>query len=145
MAWRSIDADQSIHGSVGKGQSYTQDNRAHISQTDTRHRRNRFNSILLYSDVRSEKCLISAYSGPACSLLSSCQVLYEQQQLADPFITFTISSQPLCQMPSYNVGTIDQAVSDVRTGRCRSARQSALHHSIPPSTLRDCLSERASM
>jgi hypothetical protein len=57
---------------------------------DRSHRRNQFNSILLYSDVRSGKWVISADSGPACSPPSPRRVLYGQQQLTDPFITFTV-------------------------------------------------------
>jgi hypothetical protein len=42
-------------------------------------------------------------------------------------------------MPSYDRETMAQAVSDVHTGRFRSARQSALVNDVPESTLRDGL------
>jgi hypothetical protein len=39
-------------------------------------------------------------------------------------------------MASYNRESLPQAMDDVLTGRFRSARQSALHHAVPESTLR---------
>jgi hypothetical protein len=56
----------------------------------TGHRRYQFNLILLHSDVHFGEGVISASSGPACLLLSPRRVPYGQQQLADPFQTFTV-------------------------------------------------------
>jgi hypothetical protein len=53
-------------------------------------------SIELYSDVHSEKYLVSAYSGPGCLLLSPPQVLYGQRQLADPYIPSSLHAEALC-------------------------------------------------